>query len=211
MKTSDFEISISEKMLTACRACIPLIKEELVQESIYAFTIFCDSGFTHMGIAVSTRESVARKINSNVDVGVPDNVFLMNASEWDYLAIHNELFEEVGVLIDEFYDRYYDQDFDDAQFLGKGSDFIDQFACDLFMRIIVDVIKHLKAASDLSDSPFESDLLLGIQFTDPEMDELDYIKSVSHEVNSRSWHDQVENNYKYFEDLTATREARGHF
>lgn len=200
MKTRDFEISISEKMLSACRACIPLIKEELVGESIYAFTIFCDSGFTRMGLAISTRESVARKIN-NINVDVPNDIILMNAAEWDYLAFHNELFGEVGTLIDEFYDRFYDLGFEDAQFLGKGSDFLDQFACDFFVRIVIDVFKEIKVANDLTMGPFESDLLLGIQFSDPEISELELIKTVSRQVNSKSWHDLIEKNCKYIENI----------
>ena len=134
MKIVDLENSIAEKLFVAMSSCIPLIREELGSETIYAFTVFCASGCTSMGVAVSTRESVAHRIQYNNELNIPSDVIQMNAAEWKHLNIHHELFSDVEMVIDDFYDCLHDSGFDeedDAQFLGKNTDFFNEFARDL--------------------------------------------------------------------------------
>ena len=207
MKIVDLENSIAEKLFVAMGTCIPLIRQELANETIYAFTVFCASGCTSMGVAVSTRESVADRIHENPALDIPSDVIQMNAAEWKYLNIHHELFADVEMVIDDFYDCLHDSGFDeedDAQFLDKNSDYFNEFARDFFTRIVIRAFSQLKQAGDLRGTPFEDDLLLGIQFPDPSPTGIYMIREISSQINSNVWHDRIEQNCRYLEQFRDT-------
>ena len=56
---------------------------------------------------------------------------------------------------------------------------------------IILVINQLKASKCFDSKPFESDLLLGLQYPDPDMDLKELVLKISEQVNSPQWHKKM--------------------
>lgn len=198
MKVEKFKSALAESLDDACKACISKIKRAIAGEQIYAVAIFCTSGCTSMGMAVSTLESLKRRDSLLAQSDIQAFVNMMNAAEWGYVNHYSELFYEANHLIDEFYDNLFDGDFEDHKFRPNPSPGeLDDFASAIFIEVIVKVLRQLKSVSVLSGQCFEDDLFLGLLFGDPGAGEADMMDEVSSQINSPFWHSNVLRNCDY--------------
>jgi hypothetical protein len=167
--------------------------QELSEEQPYAVALFAASGFHGLGVAVNTR-SALRETRDAPSGLAPDLLEMLQdhpdllamagnapgpdpevwASEWQ--QIYSDLpAEEAGDLIRDLYDCFYEQGREPAEI------------SEWFLDAISAGIRRFREAL-----PDDVDLLQGLQFSDPGMDEIEMIERVSEEVNSPSWHARVQ-------------------
>ncbi len=152
----------------------------------YSFIVYAASGFADIGVAYSTRESLAKLIDkaSRREHVHPycsaDAYYELNAWEWEHFCV--ESFTEVISLLDENYDDFYEA--------GITNEQIWQF----FEDLLIEVVSDLKADGAFSHRRFEKDILLGIQFPDPSGSEIDIMERASKALNSPYWHERYRAN-----------------
>lgn len=199
MKLELFKKSLSTSIVDACKQCLTLLKAELADETIYAFSIYASSGFVTIGVAVSTQESLHKRNLLTQTNEIQKFVNTMNASEWKYVNCHHELFASVNQSIDEYYDCLFDGEFEDYDFGGPASTAVlDKFTDDIFTEALVKVLLELKGENCFVGDNFASDVLLGLQFGDTPASGIDVMENVSAQVNSRMWHERVVRNCSYY-------------
>ncbi len=199
MKLKSFKKSLNTSLLEACKQCLTLLKTELADETIYAFSIYASSGFVSLGVAVSTQESLHKRNLLTPTSEVDKFVNMMNASEWRYVNCHHELFASVNQSIDDYYDCLFDGEFEDHDFGGPASTAaLDRFTDDIFTEALVKVLQEMKNDSCFVGSNFVSDVLLGLQYGSPPASGVDVMENVSAQLNSRMWHEKVVQNCSYY-------------
>jgi hypothetical protein len=195
MNLKIFKNSLSDALQSACRNCVARIRDELSGECVYAFSIYCASGCTSMGVACSTYESLKRKNSPSGGDELQAFVNMMNAAEWEHVNFPHELFGPVNQLIDEFYDCLFDGEFDDVKFTDTvTTDELTEFASNVFVDVVAEVVLHLRKEGCLTGDPFAKDVLSGLQFPDPSPNAVAMIEKVSERVNSSAWHEKVVRN-----------------
>jgi hypothetical protein len=167
-------------------------RSELKLETLYAVTLYAASGFRALGVAVNTREALERARNRLRGVRAdlletlkdhPDLLATVGASsepdpeacawEWEYL--YSDLpHEDAGTLIDNLYDYFYD------------SDYTPDTISDWFLTTVSQSLQNFATLL-----PNDRDLLLGLQFSDPDANESRMMERVSELVNSSFWHAKV--------------------
>lgn len=198
VKIQEFKSSLAALLVDACRSCLKRIMCDTTGEHLYAFSIYCASGCTSMGVAASTIETIERRKSQESLDELQAFIYRMNAAEWQYVNLHWELFEQSNRLIDEFYECLYDGGFEDYELsedvttselgaLKKG----------IFVEIIITVLRMLKESGEFVRHGINEDLLLGLQFGDPSARDVLMMEEVSEHVNSPFWHSQVMRNSRY--------------
>jgi hypothetical protein len=194
-----FKKSLNTSLADACKQCLSLLKTELADETIYAFSIYASSGFVTLGVAVSTQESLHKRNLLTPTSEVDKFVNMMNASEWKYVNCHHELFASVNQSIDDYYDCLFDGEFEDHDFSDTvTTDELTKFTNDIFTEAFVKVLQEMKNDSCFVGSNFVSDVLLGLQFGSPPASCVDVMENVSARLNSRMWHEKVVQNCSYY-------------
>lgn len=201
MKYVDFKSELIELLQAACRDSIQHYKGELVNEHIYAFTIFGSPGCTSLGVSLSTLESLDHRNKKSPNFSNVAFFNQMNASEWEYLGPDDETFDKVNAYIDLFYDTLFDGEFDDLDIEALSKDEYNQIPNNFFKEITISTIIYLKENNCFSDSPFMSDVLLGLQFADPSLKEVTMMEEISSKINSSVWHENVMNNCNYLRSM----------
>jgi len=199
MNLESFKKSLNTSLADACKQCLGLLKTELADETIYAFSIYASSGFVTLGVAVSTQESLHKR-NMLVPASEIDKfVNTMNAAEWKHVNCHHELFASVNQSIDDYYDCLFDGEFEDHDFADNvTSAELNTFTNDIFTEAIVNVLQKMKSENCFVGSNFASDVLLGLQYGSPPASGVDVMENVSAQLNSRMWHEKVVQNCSYY-------------
>ncbi len=170
------------------------LEESFENDGLYAYVLYCASGFAEVCVAVSTESSLVQ-IKKNhresenelleslkehpdlladlIPFSDSDLYAEMTACEWEHIYDIPE-FEELDSIVDEIYefsDGEADMNFDVSKFLTN---------------CIVEAIKKFQSLS-----AFDSRLLTGIQFADPSELETKIVEKVSSQVNSHHWHEKL--------------------
>lgn len=201
MHTQKFKEALKVVLINAYEACLQVLPQEVSGHVVYAFTVFCDSGFRSMGLAFSTQEALSLRNQTLTECGVKAFLNMMNAAEWPYVNYHYELFADADQMIDEFYDCFYDGEFEDIELDAFiSNDALDKFKNDIFVEVIISTLNELRAKGAFTGAIFTKDVLLGLQFGDPGVEELSMIEVVSSQVNSFYWHEKVMINCCYIKN-----------
>ncbi|MFZ6798960.1 DUF4303 domain-containing protein [Undibacterium sp. Di24W] len=199
MNLESFKKSLNTSLADACKQCLSLLKTELADETIYAFSIYASSGFVTLGVAVSTQESLHKRNLLTPANEVEKFVHMMDASEWKYVNCHHELFDSVNQSIDDYYDCLFDGEFEDHDFPENVTTAeLTKFTNDIFTEALVNVLREMKRNNCFVGSNFVSDLLLGLQFGGPSASGIDVMEAVSAQLNSRMWHEKVVQNCSFY-------------
>lgn len=158
----------------ACINCVRKLHEDKFCEKLNGFVLYCSPGCTTFGIALASIESIARKRARHSELS--EQYIALNAFEWEYVNIHYELFYDCNVLLDNIYKALYDSDMNDGQISA------------FFEEVATTAIENLKEKEVFLDPLFGTNILLGLQFTDPSDRGIDLMKRVSAAVNSERLH-----------------------
>ncbi|MCO7227579.1 DUF4303 domain-containing protein [Pleionea sp. CnH1-48] len=201
MDSKSLKRELSDLLYDSCVNYLEQFSSDFNTEKVYAFCIFCSDACRNIALAISTRESLARRKNKGVG-NEPENFYEVNASEWEYVNKHYELFDKVDELIDSLYNEFYDGELDDVDLDQFDDDQLWEFISNFFNEVIVRTLKRLKESGVLDDETFEKDVLLGIQFGDPDESGVKMIENVSSQVNSEYWHCKIKDNCDYLLSLS---------
>jgi hypothetical protein len=179
------------KLSRSCIEQLSYLKKELANQSVFAYAIFCSNGCSSMNVAACSREGLDLRKDDSVTRNEPKWYGEVNGAEWNYFNKHYELFAEVDTFIEELFDIFYDGELDDGEHDEYDDDELWAFISEFFIDASVQVLKYLKSNDCFSDDCFEDDLLLGMQFGDPDKYSLDMIEKSSEQINSLSWHEKI--------------------
>lgn len=191
MKSIDLKKELTNKLTMNCMEHFKYLKKELSSDSIFSYTLYCSSGCRSIGVAVCTRESLKLKNESfsiNADAYTYNEV---NASEWNYVNKHYELFDSTDDFIEKLYDIFYEGELEDINLDEFNDDELWEFISDFFIDVSIQTLKSLKEQGCFNTQGFEKDILLGMQFGDPDIYSLDMIEKSSEKTNSLKWHKKV--------------------
>jgi hypothetical protein len=187
MITSKLKEKLINHIYCACVEHLGLLKNDLQGQSIFAYSIFGYSGFDSISVAACTREGLDEHYEKAKDiVKCPYSWFEVNGSEWSYLYHHNEVFASTN----EYLDYLNENDL----FMDNGSDFR-QFTEAFYTDVMVTVLNKLKSDGFFNDECFENDILLGVQFADPDPDIFSCLLKISEQVNTNYWHSKIKDNF----------------
>ena len=154
-----------------------------------------------MGLAFSTQEALNLRNQMLAEDEIQAVLNTMNAAEWPYVNYRYELFADADQMIDEFYDCLYDGEFEDIELDAFiSSDALDKFKNDIFVEVIISTLNDLRVKGAFTSAIFTKDVLLGLQFGYPGVEELSMIEEVSSQVNSFYWHEKVMINCCYIKN-----------
>lgn len=174
MKSQELKQNLSKKLQKACEEHLEKILEE-IEDKIFAYTIFCSSG-THMGVAMGSKDKANKELNP---------------SQWEYINNHYEIFNGVNDYIDKLYTIFYDEELEDIDLDELDDDELWEFISEFFIDVVVEVVSNLKTLGAFDKNCFEQDLLLGIQFGDPDINQIPMIEKSSKRLNSKAWHEKI--------------------
>jgi hypothetical protein len=194
MKTSDIKNDLIDRIVDACKKHIYRIKLELVGQVVFSYTIHCSSGCRNLGVALCTRNGLNSRNLKVSDPNEPSWYGEVNSAEWDHVNDHYNLFAEVDCFINRLYDIFYDEELDDIDLDGLDDDEIWKFISAFFIDAVVNSFALLKESKCFESETFEDDLLIGIQFSDPDKLTIKMIEESSKKLNSDEWHDKIKMN-----------------
>ncbi len=172
-------------LYNGCIRYLDNIVIDVRNENISAFVLYCSSGYQNFDVAILTHQSLQR-LAKKTGHELSEQEF--NPCEWEYMGLHSEFFYEAVPIKDEIYELHYDGLITEEELRA------------LFIDVIVDVFSRIKAEKRLANSVFDDDVLLGVMFSDPSVNEINIIEEVSKAVNSNNWHDKVVKNCKFLRD-----------
>lgn len=175
INSKELKENLSKKLQKACEKHLEKILEEIQEKKIFAYTIFCSSG-THMGIAIATEEGACKTLDS---------------SQWDYVNNYYEVFYETNEYIDTLYEIFYDEELKDIDLDELDDDELWEFISGFLVDVVVEVVSRLKTSGMFNKNYFDKDLLLGINFGDPDINQIPMIEKSSKKLNSQQWHEKV--------------------
>ena len=194
---------IEGALLAACRDALSRIVKDFANERIFGFVLAPDSGFVSFALAIGLKgkdeighsqqlspqdeadlsPDLQARLASIRDAGPEPDTNAAVAAEWQNYGTYGDCFDAVYELItplfDEFYEKYEPREI---------SDFFEQAS--------TNVLSTLKADGAFAGRPFEDDVLLGVQFADP--DNAERVIRVSEKVNSAKWHKLVVAYFGYY-------------
>ena len=192
---------IEPALLSACRQALDRFATDFAGRRVFGFVLAPDSGFVSFALAVglkgedeighSQRLSPDDEANLSPDLkerlaeirGAEPDTNAAVAAEWQNYGTYSECFDPVYDLITPLFDEFYE-------------DYEPHEISDFFERISTDVLLTLKADGAFQSDLFENDVLLGVQFADP--DNAERVIRVSKHVNSAAWHKQVLAYFGYY-------------
>lgn len=204
MQFFDNKEQLREEMLTDVIKVIQILQKQYQDHEIYAFVIYASSCFDDIGIVYSTRSSLKKiveqgiasrislleRINNQPNVidslkeyTVSEFYYEVTSCEWEYINPFCEMFSRINNAIEEGYNDLYDEGIEVSTF----HNFIEMLLTEAIIQLIDEKAFSIAA--------FEDDILLGIQFSDPDPEEVEMVKRVSQKVNSPYWHERVCDGY----------------
>ena len=189
-----------ELLYNSCIKDIAHIKENYSHESFFSYCIYCDDGFDSFFDSVGcTKKWLNEQVQTLKQYHKNENETLLYietfAAEWNYFGSEKiENFSDINVLVYNIFKAYYDDEIEDLNTTPKDLDYVGLE--NFFREAIIVVINQLKASKCFDSNPFESDLLLGLQFPDPDMDLKELVLKISEQVNSPQWHKKMLASYR---------------
>ena len=190
MHSNEIKNDLITRLLADCIKHLEHMKRDLSNQSVFAYTIYCSTGYESMGVAACTREWLdARKQSSSV--AEQSWYAEVNAAEWGYVNKHYDLFSDVDEITEQYYEIIDDGEFEDIDLDALTNDELLNFSRSFFTDIFIKVLSSLKKEGYFNTEIFERDLMLGISFGDPDENNLDLIEHVSRALNSEKWHNKI--------------------
>ena len=124
----------------------------------------------------------------------PDWYYETNAAEWSCINRNYQCFAALDSFVDELYEIFYEGELEDVALDDMDSEQLWGFISNFFVDASVSVTTRLKAEGFFANSLFQQDLLLGLQFTDPDVHAYRMMEAVSSRVNSPHWHEKIATN-----------------
>lgn len=187
----DFKDKLMKALYEACVNDIASVVEDLSNESVFSYAIYCDSGFGGFGGAACSREGIKNHIGKN---GNASYLYAETfAGKWNYVNNHWQNFSSFDVINE---DIIYAADDGEIEGIQTKGDFTFDKLYEFYVQLITNVLNELKQQQIFNNPPFESDLLLGLQFGDPSIEERKLMLQVSEKVNSPEWHKKILEAYK---------------
>lgn len=192
----DFKTQLLELLVKAYLEDITFLKTNLKDESVFSYTLFCDSGFSIFASAAETR----KMLNEQITILSPQFANKEQAalyaethtSEWNYFSSPKlESFVKIDELIKKIKDADYNGELTGVYKEGDfdGSNYEEFY--NFFVNLVIELCLKLKNQNIFNTSPFEQDILLGLQIADPDEDEEKWVLTVSEQVNSPQWHKKM--------------------
>lgn len=183
-------IELKDKMQNAlyeaCVMDITSVAHDLSNESVFSYAIYCDYGFIGFGSAACSREGIKKHTGKNGNTAyLYAETF---ASEWNYVNNHWQNFSNFDAINEDIFDATDNNDIEGIQIKG---DFTFEKLYVFYVQLIVEVLTKLKQHPIINQPPFESDLLLGLQYGDPSFKERKFMLQISERVNSSQWHKKM--------------------
>lgn len=200
MILNDSKKELTELLFQALIDDIGGVKAEFSQDNIIGYAILCDSGFLSFGSAACTEKQLIKqsallveKLIEKDETSAQQYVATF-AAEWDhYNDYRRGHFAAVNALNKIIVEASRNNDIAGVKVKGN-------FDYDLYYQFYKDVItetlEKLKASGIFNSPPFCDDLLLGLQFSDPDDDEKQWVLSVSEKINTRGWHNKMVESYR---------------
>lgn len=188
---------LQKQVFSAARQLIKEIEKEYQNNEVYAFVFFTCTGFDAFCIVHSTKSSLSRikeKAKTSLEEfkkANPDdcedlenieesfNHYDVDVCEWEFVRGYEKIFSQVSNAISEA----------SCGLRNEGLEFDEVDG--IFENLLTEVIIQLRDEKAFQSSAFEDDILLGIQFSDAEDDEVEMSRRVSEKVNSAYWHQRV--------------------
>ncbi|RJG36792.1 DUF4303 domain-containing protein [Motilimonas pumila] len=183
--------ALIKKLTKSCTEQLEFLKKDLENQSIFSFAIYCSNGCSHINVAACSREGLDLHKANLGTLNEPAWYGEVNGAEWSYYSNNFELFDEVNTFIEELFDIFYDGELDDGERDEYDDDELWEFISDFFIDVTVQVLKNLRSNGCFNEKCFEDDLLLGMQFGDPDKHAVDMIEKSSEQLNSVSWHEKI--------------------
>lgn len=181
---------------------------ELPNETIYAIVIYPASGFHGLTVAVNTKEQFSTSLSNGC--GLDDELAVMlkdhpdlqalaeqassadsevTASEWPHVFSELPQLDRIEDIVDEAYAVFHE------------AESLQESIADWFSSAVAAAVNSF--ASKLLD---RDNILLGLQFSDANGDELALVESVSQRVNSKHWHSKVQSMCKAMRESQKNRD-----
>ncbi len=187
MKTSQLKEKLGNYIFDACAKHLDLLIKDLEGQSIFAYAISGYSGFDSISVVACTREGLEEHCIKAKDIAKrPYSWFEVTGAEWSYMYRHSDVFESTN----EYLDYLNENDL----FMAEGEDF-NEYIEAFYADVMIKVLNRLKSEGAFSGEGFETDILLGIQFADPDPDIINCLLKVSKQVNSKNWHKKILEHY----------------
>jgi hypothetical protein len=180
--------NLISKIVDACDRHLVFLVDELAGQSVFSYVLLCTSGCRNFSAAACTRDGLAAQNALMPDNGESYNE--VNAVEWNYTFAHVDLFKDIDLNVDQIYEIFYEGELEDID-LGSLGD-LWPFISGFFVEVSKEVFLRLRNSSKFDDSCFEHDLLVGLQFTDPDEYAEPMILEVSRALNSLEWNKKIE-------------------
>ena len=187
--------NLVNKLVIACKDQLEKLTNELSEQSIFAYTLYCSSGCRNIGVAACTREGLKHRNEQVGDSSEPAWYGEVNSAEWDYINRYYEYFDDSDEYIEQLYQIFYDGELEDINLDDLDDNQLWVFISNFFIDVTTEVLSILKESGNLSRGCFEKDLLLGMQFGDPDKYALEMVKKCSERLNSDVWHKKILLNY----------------
>lgn len=191
MKISDIRDSFVNDLYVALETFLGRTELKFAGESVYAFVLYGSNACRGLGVAMSTREALARR---NDNIGADPNRTLLNtidAAEWEYINRDYQLFGILDQDVRAAYDVFYEGQLEDVDLDSLVDNQLQEFISNFFVQTIADAINRLKTSEKLKSIGEPSQLLFGVFTDDPCNEDLDITERVSAQVNTAEWHQEV--------------------
>ena len=190
--TEDFK-ELANLLYAEALEFLDKISEELKHETIYVFVIHSISGWQGIYIAVATHESLARlnKKYPEPELDEYNSYNSVNVNEWEYTGLQLEILNPANEVINQLNNRFSYCEYEEyKEFDGMGDELSD-FANQLYMNVIIQVVTKLKESGCFNRPGFDKDLFFGPFISDCDSDDLSLMQQVSKQINSEHWHEKL--------------------
>ena len=184
----------------ACITHLDSMTKDLGGQLIFAYALYCSEGCRNINVAACTREGLRERARNPSNHNEPEWYPEVVAAEWNYVNTCHSFFSRVDEKIDEIYEVFYEGDPDDINLDALDTHELWDFISDFFIDVSVGVFNSMKDEGCFNSDNFENELLLGIQFGDPDRYSVRMIEESSERLNSEKWHNKI---------LQATRHLHG--
>ena len=170
-----YEKELEELLCAALRQAIRQCNSS-VDGTIYSGVVSCDSGYVSMGVAFNTLEWLEEK--KRTDPTAPIDYLEVHVAEWKEINYAYPFFKNLNEKIEELLELAYDSNFDS------------QDLTEVFIKVVTRAIERVNFP-EIVDTKYKERLLLGMQFSDPSIDDWWAVLEVSKVVNTDLWHQKV--------------------
>ena len=187
---TDFK-KLSELLYDEALEYVEMITNVMQNETIYAFAIYCISGWEGIYITIATHESLERlnQRPTEPELEQYNSHNSVNVDEWEYIGLQFEILNPANDLIQEIGDKFSDLEYEDI--IDMEGDEVFSLESKLYMDVIIQVVTKLKNSGCFNRPGFDKDLFFGPFFVDPTEDQLSLMKQVSKQINSKYWHEKL--------------------